>query len=81
MQDLSEAVSEVMRFLLASNHSKPNVPVAYNTIVKLLKELQSTKTAIAKPVISHAKKKFLSFGWELAEIGTGAVSPIATLPD
>jgi hypothetical protein len=72
LQDLNECVSEVMRFMLASNTKKPNIPVTYAQLAGRLKELQSRKKAIANVVIQHAQRKFTAFGWEMAQLGSGA---------
>lgn len=61
-----------MRFILASNTAKPEVPVPNSQLAKLLKHLQVSKSGITKPVVSVAKQKFLTLGWELCEIGSGA---------
>lgn len=61
-----------MRYMLASNAKKPNVPVTYTTLAGRLKELQSRRVKIATTVIKHAQKRFTAFGWEMAQLGVGA---------
>lgn len=73
MQDLSECVCEVMRFVLAHNNKKPLVPVSYTQIQQLLKRLQAKQANIAKCIIAHAQAKFLGMGWQLEPIGNGEV--------
>lgn len=60
-----------MRHMLASNTAKPQVPVPNSQLAKLLKHLQVSKSGITKPVVSVAKQKFLTLGWELCELGSG----------
>lgn len=66
--DLDECVTQVMRYMLAANNKKPNVPVAYSILQQQLKELQKGKSGIAAAVIKHAQARFTKFGFEMVTV-------------
>eukprot|EP01025_Chloroclados_australasicus_P061562 TRINITY_DN80968_c0_g1_i1.p1 TRINITY_DN80968_c0_g1~~TRINITY_DN80968_c0_g1_i1.p1 ORF type:complete len:284 (-),score=38.31 TRINITY_DN80968_c0_g1_i1:235-1086(-) len=69
-QDMHECVSEVMRHMLAQNNKRPHVPVAYDSIQKLLQTLQPKLRAIAGIVIKAAQHEFVKLGFEMMEIAS-----------
>lgn len=60
---------EVMRFLLAQNHSKPMVPVPGASVSKILKELNVKAVGTTKQVMARARVRFMGLGFDIAEAG------------
>ena len=71
VQSLRECVSNVMRFMLASNHKEPMKPVKREALSSIVKKLQVKQTRLLGAVIAKAQADFTRFGFEMVCIPHG----------